>query len=63
MNKEQLEIENENLLKILHKLDSVISLNQNGKFIIAHEKIIGTRQMVLNSITRIQRELEIIKDA
>lgn len=54
MKQEELEIELENLKKILQKLETIINLNMSGKFIVAHEKIIGVRQMIVNSILRIQ---------
>lgn len=57
MNKEELELEFENLSKVLQKLDTVITLNTSGKFIISHEKIIGIRQMVVNSLVRIKSHI------
>ena len=46
MTKEDIEMEVENLKKCLLKLDTVISLNLSGKFIVSHEKVIGARQIV-----------------
>ena len=57
MTKENIEMEVENLKKCLLKLDTVISLNLSGKFIVSHEKVIGARQIVLNSIMRMQGSL------
>jgi len=54
MTKEDIEMEVENLKKCLLKLDTVISLNLSGKFIVSHEKVIGARQIVLNTIMRMQ---------
>jgi hypothetical protein len=58
MTKEDIEMEVENLKKCLLKLDTVISLNLSGKFIVSHEKVIGARQIVLNSIMRMQSSLQ-----
>jgi hypothetical protein len=58
MTKEEIEMEVENLKKCLLKLDTVISLNLSGKFIVSHEKVIGARQIVLNSIMRMQSSLQ-----
>ena len=57
MTKEDIEMEVENLKKCLLKLDTVISLNLSGKFIVSHEKVIGARQIVLNTIMRMQGSL------
>jgi len=57
MTKENIEMEVENLKKCLLKLDTVISLNLSGKFIVSHEKVIGARQIVLNTIMRMQGSL------
>lgn len=58
MNKEELELEFENLSKVVQKIDSIISLNTSGKFIISHEKTIGVRQMVVNSLIRIKNSMD-----
>jgi|688.fasta_scaffold320850_3 hypothetical protein len=58
MKKEEIEFELENLKKILQKMDTIISFNISGKFILSHEKIIGVRQMVLNSTLRLKDHLE-----
>ena len=58
MKKEEIEFELENLKKILQKMDTIISFNMSGKFILSHEKIIGVRQMVLNSTLRLKNYLE-----
>jgi hypothetical protein len=58
MNKEELEIELENLTKVVQKIDTIISLNNSGKFIISHEKTIGVRQMVVNSLIRIKNSMD-----
>lgn len=34
--------------RVLTKIDSCLSLMQNGKFIFAYEKLCGIRQIVLN---------------
>jgi hypothetical protein len=57
MTKENIEMEVENLKKCLLKLDTVISLNLSGKFIVSHEKVIGARQIVLNTIMRMHGSL------
>jgi hypothetical protein len=57
MTKEDIEMEVENLKKCLLKLDTVISLNLSGKFIVSHEKVIGARQIVLNTIMRMHGSL------
>jgi hypothetical protein len=57
MTKENIEMEVENLKKCLLKLDTVISLNLSGKFIVSHEKVVGARQIVLNTIMRMQGSL------
>jgi hypothetical protein len=57
MTKEDIEMEVENLKKCLLKLDTVISLNLSGKFIVSHEKVVGARQIVLNTIMRMQGSL------
>lgn len=56
--KEELELEIEELNAIRCKIETIINLNLSGKFIISNEKTIGVRQIVLNSILRMQ---EIIK--
>jgi len=56
--KEELELEIEELNTIRCKIETIINLNLSGKFIISNEKTIGVRQIVLNSILRMQ---EIIK--
>jgi len=58
MKKEEIEFELENLKKILQKMDTIMSFNMSGKFILSHEKIIGVRQMVLNSTLRLKNYLE-----
>lgn len=40
----------ENLKKLLYKTDSCLSMMQNGKFIVAFEKLQGIRQIMLNMI-------------
>jgi hypothetical protein len=40
----------ENLKKLLYKTDSCLSMMQNGKFIVAFEKLQGIRQIILNMI-------------
>jgi hypothetical protein len=57
MNKDELNVEFENLSKVLQKIDAIITLNTSGKFIIAHEKTIGVRQMVMNSLVRIKSHI------
>jgi len=49
--------------KLYHKLDSIISLNYNGKFIISHEKIQGLRdasKYILAKRMQEMRELDSI---
>jgi hypothetical protein len=58
MKKAEIEFELENLKKILQKMDTIINFNLSGKFIVSHEKIIGVRQMVLNSTLRLKDHLE-----
>jgi hypothetical protein len=40
----------ENLKKLLYKTDSCLNMMQNGKFIVAFEKLQGIRQIILNMI-------------
>lgn len=54
MNKEEIELELENLKKVLQKIETIINLNMSGKFIVSHEKIIGVKQMIINSVIRMQ---------
>lgn len=54
MKQEEVDIELDNLKKILQKIETIINLNMSGKFIVSHEKTIGVRQMILNSIMRMQ---------
>ena len=59
MDKEKLEYEIDNLMKVLQKVDSIINFNMSGKFIVSHKKTIGVRQMIINSILRLQSQLPI----
>lgn len=58
MNKEELEIELAELNIIRCKIETIINLNMSGKFIVSNEKIVGVRQILLNSIVRMQQILK-----
>jgi translation elongation factor EF-4 len=62
MKKEDVDFEVENLKKILQKIETIINLNINGKFIVSHEKTIGVKQMLLNSILRMQSSHSLEKE-
>ena len=52
----------ENLKKLLYKTDSCLSMMQNGKFIVAFEKLQGIRQIILNMIVEDGSENKVNKD-
>jgi len=52
----------ENLKKLLYKTDSCLNMMQNGKFIVAFEKLQGIRQIILNMIVEDGFENKVNKD-
>jgi hypothetical protein len=48
--------------KFYHKLESVISLNSNGKFIISHEKVRGLRDASKYILSKRMQEMSEIED-